>query len=145
MLGPTPSVGILADVPVEYVPHTLSALESRKNRVFWETEADFINGYQGICLMQWGLLMDATNRIINEVRAGRDGPATPASARDPNLDPYELPLTSLATINAQLTTGGRSAAQILASIETIIQAQGTSDAEQLQALLRIATVVAGAI
>ena len=42
--------------------------------------------------------MSAVDRIVSEIRALRDGPATPALARDPELDPYDLNLTSLSSI-----------------------------------------------
>lgn len=65
MSGPEVENTLLVNIPAEYIPVTLSALESRKNRVFWKTDIDYANGLQGILTAQWGLLMNTGQEIVN--------------------------------------------------------------------------------
>lgn len=122
---------ILADLPANYVPTALSALETRKGRSFWLTRDDWLTALQAISLFQQRLLMDATDRIVNEVRALRDGQLTPPEARDPQADPYTLPLTALTDINSNLQfqtqeVGDRldTANNLLVEIRDAVLAQG---------------------
>lgn len=67
MSGPIIENSILANIPAEYIPVALSALETRKNRVFWKTDDDYTNGLQGVLASQWGLLMDASKNIVDAI------------------------------------------------------------------------------
>lgn len=89
---------VLAEVHAPYVPILLHRLEVFKEAFVYETEADEAEGLDLVNRQQEALLMNAVDRIVSEVRALRDGPLTPVLARDPNLDPYDLQLTSLSTI-----------------------------------------------
>lgn len=64
MQGPVVENTLLIEFPAEYVPHTLSALESRKNRVLWISDEDYTQGLQGINRAQWSLLMDALPALL---------------------------------------------------------------------------------
>ena len=46
--------------------------------------------------------MDATDRIVNEIRALRDGAETIAEERDPLVDPYSLTSNSLSSLNSRI-------------------------------------------
>lgn len=111
---------ILADLPVALIPAALSALETRKGRSFWADTNEWDAGLDALNLFQVRLLMDATDRIVNEVRALRDGTTTPLPSRDPLADPYTLELTSLRDVNAQVS-GQRLEidAQLTAANETL--------------------------
>lgn len=64
MQGPPITNALLIEFPAEYVPHTLSALESRKNRVLWIDNEAFSQGLQGVNRAQWSLLMDGLPALI---------------------------------------------------------------------------------
>lgn len=64
MMGPAIENTLLIEFPAEYVPHTLSALESRKNRVLWISDEDYTQGFQAIHKAQWSLLMDALPALL---------------------------------------------------------------------------------
>lgn len=88
----------LCQVDARYVPMMLAAIESRKVSFALPPGDERATTYDGWCAQQVELLMSIGERIINEVRAGRDGVDTPLEARDPAADPYTLNLTSLRTI-----------------------------------------------
>lgn len=89
--------------------------------------------------------MDATDRLVTEIRALREGNLTPLIARDPKLDPYTLELTSLRDVNLALRSASGTVADILLRIETLQQQANAGDEESLAELLRIGAIVAGAI
>lgn len=94
---------VLAEVHAPYVPILLHRLEVFKEAFVYESEAEEAEGLDLVNRQQEALLMSAVDRIVSEIRALREGPLTPELARDPNLDPYGLNLTSLLDI-AQDTT-----------------------------------------
>lgn len=132
---------VLVQVDARYVPTLLNDTEARKLRFTWNTDADYATGYEAICRQQEALLMDIGERLISEIRATRAGNLTPLLDRDPATDPYTLQLPTLGSLEAQLISGGRSAAAILASIETILQSQGAGEEGQLDALLQIVALL----
>lgn len=141
LVGPEPETAILVSYPAEYVPVSLAVLEMRKNRALWLSDSDFSNGLQGINHAQWGLLMDARADIIEEIRHAR-GSIPAGAALD--LETYPVgtfPGIQLADIVGSLNTNGESAAFILAEIRTILQAQGTGEQGQLDALLQIVALL----
>lgn len=144
LIAPTDVKFVLADVPAQYVPTTLSAIETRKYKSFWLTTDDWHTALDYLTLFQERLLMDATDRIVSEVRALRDGAFTPEDARDPEIDPYTLPLTSLRTIAASVDDTNADISAILANtnqtlqdILTAVQAQGGGEGviERLDTLI----------
>jgi len=94
---------VLAEVHAHFVPILIHRLEVFKEAFVYASEAEEAEGLDLVNRQQEALLMSAVDRIVSEIRALRDGPATPALARDPELDPYDLNLTSLSSI-AQDTT-----------------------------------------
>lgn len=131
----------LSVIVSDYIPTTLSALETRGRRSFWATDADFARAYNEIKRQQWELLMDATDRIVMEIRALRDGVNTPLEAQDPLLNPFNLELFTLREIAGRLSTNGKSNAFILEEIRTILEAQGAGEDGQLEALLQIVALL----
>lgn len=97
---------ILADLNVNFVHIALGAIETRKAQSFWTDKVEWDRALDALCLFEERLLMDATDRIVSEVRALRDGALTPPEAIDPSLNPYTLPLSSLRTIDNRLQTVG---------------------------------------
>lgn len=94
---------VLVEMHAPFVPILLHRLEVFKSAFVYETEVDEAQGLDLVNRQQEALLMSAVDRIVSEIRALREGQATPVLARDPNLDPYGLQLTSLLDI-AQDTT-----------------------------------------
>jgi hypothetical protein len=88
--------------------------------------------------------MDATDRIVIEIRALRNGVDTPLAARDPAINPFTLELTDLQDIADRLQSGGFSAGFFLEQIRNLQQAANEGDAESLEELLRIGAIIAGA-
>lgn len=124
----------LFEVNPRYVPHHLASLEMIKGRPHWKTREDWQRGHVKIINEQWGLLMPCKDDIIREIREAR-GSIPPGEPTD--LDTYPVgsyPGVRLADVVGSLNTNGRSAALILASIETLLQAQGQGDADQLELL-----------
>lgn len=134
---------LLCEVSAAYVPTILADLEVRKTPRLSENEAAYALDYQNICEQQVALLMNIGDRIISEVRAGRNGNQTPLEARDPSLDPYELDLASLLGINVALVAAdGRDVASILQSIEAKIEASGV-DSDEILGLLQQVVLLLG--
>lgn len=88
----------LVEVAAFFVPTLLHRLEVYKERFPYETDADYQVGLDLVTAQQEAYLMDATDRIVSEVRALRMGTLTSEEYRDPQLNPYTVPLTSLATL-----------------------------------------------
>lgn len=125
-----------------FVPAVLSALETRKASSFWVDETSWEAAYQAVTRQQWELLMDATDRIVNEVRALRNGQDTPLVDRNPLLDPYTLDLASLRSIERRLQNAtGEQAGELLGQIRDILQSQGVGEEGQLDALLQIVALL----
>lgn len=138
----------LSVIVSDYIPTTLSALETRSSRSFWITDEDFARAYNEIKRQQWELLMDATDRIINEIRAIRQGDNTPENFQDPTLNPYSLGLTSLEDIQFNLQDNNGTLAQIaarqeilLGEIKTILENQAAGEGSELEALLQIVALL----
>lgn len=133
---------VLAEVDAAFVPTLLRDLEARKTPALWESDAAYLLGYDALCKQQEALLMNIGDRLISEVRALRNGDQTPVEARDPQADPYTLPLASLLGINTALVAAdGRDVASILQGIEAILQQQGAGEEGQLEALLQIVALL----
>lgn len=135
----------LSVITSEAVPFAISALETRKGRSFWQSQAQWEEAYQGLTSLQMRLLMDAADRIVNEVRATRNGPATGLLERDPTRDPYALQLASLKDIADNTENGPESIATILADIRTAIQQLATAQQANNEELIRIGAIIAGAL
>lgn len=93
LFGPQPApdgdvAGVLADVDARFVPGVLALLETKKLPSAWE-EGDYSAGYSAYTKLQWGLLMDASNRIISEIRQVR-GPKVGQSPLE-TYDPVTTP------------------------------------------------------
>lgn len=142
-LAPNRDDTTLSVIVSDYIPTTLSALETRSRRSFWATDEDFTRAYNEISRQQWELLMDATDRIVMEVRALRDGPDTALAAQDPLVNPFTLDLFSLRSIAGRLSSDGESAAFILKQIRDRV-GDSESDGTLLWAIIRIAGVIVGA-
>lgn len=71
---PVPTVtgrGVLVDIEGAYVPGLLSLLESRKYGASWDDGAVWGDGAKYYTKLQWEMLMDASDRIIDEIRQTR--------------------------------------------------------------------------
>lgn len=86
--------------------------------------------------------MDATDRIVMEIRALRDGPDTPIEAQDPLLNPFNLELFTLREIAGRLSSDGESAAFILKQIRDKV-GDSETDGTLLWGIIRIAAVIVG--
>lgn len=128
-----------------YIRLSLRDLEAYKTPALWVTNADWLVGYDAICKQGASLLMDATDRIVREIRALRDGVDTPLAEQDPALDPFTLGLTSLRDIEETQLDPAGTTAQILARIEALQTAANQGDAESLEELLRIGAIIAGIV
>lgn len=126
LIAPDIPASILADMPVNSVPFILSAIETRKGYSFWETKEDWYRALDFLNKAQVRLLMDSTDRIVNELRAMRNGTATDPAFRDPTLDPYTLPLSTLGNLNfntfTMLTEFQAYRPEIIAKLEEVRQA-----------------------
>ena len=95
-------LSILTPLPADYVHIALSSLETRKSRSFWIDREEHAKALTLLAATQGGILMDATDRIVNEIRALRDGAETIAEERDPLVDPYSLTSNSLSSLNSRI-------------------------------------------
>lgn len=136
---------ILVNYDARSVPATIRAIEGIKGRSFWVNRSAWELAYVRLSQQQARLLMDSTDRLVNEIRATRNGINTPLASQDPLLDPYTLELASLAEIAGNLSTNGSSAAFILEQIRVLQEAANAGDAESQAELLRIGAIIAGAL
>lgn len=134
---------VLAEVHTPYVPVLLHRLEVFKEAFVYESEADEAEGLDLVNRQQEALLMSAVDRIVSEIRALRDGPATPALARDPNLDPYDLQLTSLSTIAQDTSSVVQSVRDGSGTVldELRLIRQGLAEGSQEDVLERLDTLI----
>lgn len=140
---------VLAEVHAPFVPILLHRLEVFKEAFVYETEADEAEGLDLVNRQQEALLMSAVDRIVSEIRALRDGPATPALARDPELDPYGLALTSLRdvaqdTANIALSVNDGSSS-VLDELRLIRQALAEGGSEDIIGRLDTLIFLLGAV
>lgn len=84
---------VLADA--RFVPTMIRDLEARKKASFYPDEAAFVVGYDAVCKAQEALLLDASERIIMEVRATRGIDDTHPEIFDPASDPFTLSLGTI--------------------------------------------------
>lgn len=134
---------ILVGLDASYVPMLLADTEARKLRFAWASNDAYAVGYQAVCELQEALLMSIGDRLISEVRALREGTLTPTEARDPELDPYTLPLASLRDLSTQVTTiagavaqGGDTVLSELQAIRASLQAENNEEVlERLDTLI----------
>jgi len=145
LLAPTETAGEIAEINARIVPIALTALETRKYRSFWLTDADYERGYNEITLLQRALLMGGIERIVREMRAMRNGQTTPLADQDYLLNPFELDLFSIKDLGGFLATNGESAAFILATIRQLLIDSAASDAIDSEVLAKIAAIVVGVV
>lgn len=136
----------LVEVTASYVPTLLHRLEVYKLEFPYDDPDAWGDGIDLANRQQEALLMDATDRIVSEVRALRDGELTPLEDRDPQLDPFTLSLSSLRTVAFEVSEQGAAlsaqldtANQTLADILTAVQAQGGGEdiIERLDVLITL--------
>lgn len=142
---------VLVEAAGFYVPTLLHRLEVYKLSFPYEDDDDAALGETLTTAQQEALLMNIGDRLISEVRSLRDGNQTPAEMRDPQLDPYSLPLTSLRTIaasvddtNADLSTLIGQGNQLLTEIRDQLAAGagGEDVLERLDILITLLGTVA---
>lgn len=131
-------------IPTRYVPSIVSALETRKARSFWATDADFYRAYQVYTEVQMSLLNDCSEKIVNNIIALRG--AGPTQPRDPVTG---VPLVSpsgstlvdiysaLVRDETTLIDEAISTNTTLGEIKTILQSQGGNDEDILNTLVAI--------
>lgn len=141
LISPPPEEGELVELDAQMVPILLSAIGGRLGPSHYQTREDWLETWPRLALAGERLLMGATDRIVSEIRAMRDGADTPLAAQDPTVNPYTLDLFSLRSIAGRLSTDGKSAAFILEEIRTILEAQGVGEDGQLEALLQIVALL----
>lgn len=133
---------VLVPIDARYIPLSLRDLEAWKSPALWSDPADYAEAYDALCKQGAALLMDVTDRLISEVRATRAGTDTGALERDPAADPYTLPLPTLGSVQARLTApDGRTAAEVLVSIEAKIEASGANSEDILEQLQLVALLL----
>lgn len=87
--APSRLPGVLVDVSAQGVPIIINGLEIRKASRNWSNQVEWEAGYQWLSEQQERMLVDASNRIIAEVRQVR-GPKpgqNPAEVYDPEVTP----------------------------------------------------------
>lgn len=147
LFGPQPApagdvLGVLADVDARFIPGVLALLETKKTPAAWE-DGDFSAGYTAYTRMQWGLLMDASTRIISEIRQVR-GPKPgqdPSESFDPTVTP-QYNGTSIYDVLYNSTSGLEGVNEKLQLLVDDITSE--EKAQMLALLARIATAIAGA-
>jgi hypothetical protein len=142
IVGSTPQYDLF-ELDARLVPFMLRAIEGVKGRSFWIDEANYQEAYYRLSELQARLLMPFGERYINEVRALRDGPNTPLEARDPELDPYTLLLSSVRDVRFNLQTGGFSAAELLDQIRLQLIAANERGVEDSEVIAQIAAIIVG--
>lgn len=112
---------VAVEVAAFYVPTLLHRLEVYKERFAYSTDEEYGQGLDLVNRQQEAYLMDIGERIISEVRATRDGAFTPVEARDPQADPYTLPLTSLRTVAASVDDTNADLSSLLGTTNATLQ------------------------
>jgi len=141
--APAWTATVLTPISAAYVPLHLRDLEAWKLASLWGGPTSYPAAYDALNLQGIALLTDVTDRIINEVRALRNGQDTAVLDRNPALDPYTLDLASLRSLERRLQTAtGEQAGALLGQIRDILLQQGTTDGDQLDALLQIVALLA---
>lgn len=148
---PAPSLSEceVVDVPVRYVPMVLSALETRKARSFWTSDADWHRGLEALATLQRNLLMPCGEDIIREVREAR-GPLTPGTGSTLAEFPVgEYPGYTLGSVAVRIAPAGQNLGEkidlsnvTLAELRDAILAQGGTNADILTQLLQIVGLLA---
>lgn len=77
--------GDIAEYNIRIVPTAISALETRKGRTFWLSDAEHIEAVQELSLLQMGLLMGAKRDIIREIRSARGDYYGSVQTTDPDI------------------------------------------------------------
>jgi hypothetical protein len=98
---------VIVEVDASYIPLAISALEGRKPRSFWASDADYAAGVAGICKLQEDLLMgieDITPALNRVYMALRQMSAGEQFYLDGNGNQPELPLVPPA-LTGDITPG----------------------------------------
>lgn len=144
-----PWVGqVLVEADAHLVTLIVRELEPRKARAFYDSDEAHAVALDAICRQQEKLLMDIGERIISEVRASRNGQDTVAEYQNPALDPYTLPLTSLADINTtgrDTVTALSSVSDTLVEIKALLEAQSGGNLEDVAGKLDTVIMLLGAL
>ncbi len=149
---PAPTRCILVDVEGAYVPGLLSLLESRKYGSAWEEEGEYSTGARYYTKLQWELLMDASDRIISEIRQVR-GPKPgqdPSESYDPTItsqyngtqlfDVLYNDQSGIEGVNEKLTQANTLLTEIRDGLSNAENAE-----EQIELLGRIVVLLGGAL
>lgn len=141
-LSPERAPGILVDVSVQGVPFLLNGLEIRKAERNW-LPGEWAQGYQWLAEQQELLLMDASNRIIDEIRQARGAlNGQELVPTDPTITAV-YPGVSLRQLLYDDTSGLEGINEKLQIL--VDQAVAESNEEQLEALQQIVFLLGGAL
>lgn len=147
LFGPQPAPGgdprgILVDLDARYVPGMLALLESKKYQAAWY-EGDWSAGYDAYSKAQWRMLMDASTKIIDELRQLR-GPLVGDELvpTDPTITAI-YPGVSLRQILYNDTSGLEGINEKLQLLVDNAAAQNSE--EQLAALQQIIVLLGGVV
>lgn len=147
LFGPQPApsgavAGVLADVDARFVPGVLALLETKKTAAAWN-EGDYTDGYTAYTRLQWGLLMDASNRIISEIRQVR-GPK-PGQDITETFDPDVTPIYNGTSLFDVLYNSASGLEGVNEKLQLLVDDMSEEDrAAILAQLTRIAVAIAGA-
>lgn len=141
--SPGVNPGILVDVSVEGVPILLNGLEIRKASRNWTDQSEWEAGYQWLARQQEAFLMDASNRIIDEIRQTRGAlVGQELVPTDPELTAV-YPGVSLRQLLYDDTSGLEGINEKLQVL--VDQAVAENSEEQLEALQQIILLLGGAL
>lgn len=137
------SGAVFVNLSPYYIRLSLRDLEAYKTRALWVSEADFTEAYDALCKQGAALLMDATDRIVREIRALRNGNTTPLADQDPALDPFALGLVHLARLENAYYGANGSLGQAFDRLIQLQEEANAGDEESLAELLKIAAIIVG--
>lgn len=130
----------LVEADPAIVPTLLAAMEPRKTRSSWVSDADFATGYDALCKQGAALLMGAIEKLQMEVRAARGVDDLDDSIFDPEADPFFLSLGTVQDVRRELETANAKLEAIRLLLE---QMGGSEQLDELVGLVGQAVVLLG--
>lgn len=122
---------ILIPFDAAYLPMVLSRIETAKGRSWFVDQENAERGYERLTALQWGMLMDCGQALINNIIALRG--IDPTAPRDPDTGTPIAPPTGSTLLDIYTTLQGASGTpgSLLERIATATEATQAATVEGL--------------
>lgn len=119
----------LIEIDMSLIPLVAGALKHFELRGYWQTEADYTQGYNAFAELQAEFMGRGIARLQMEIRALRGVDELDPNYNDPAADPFTLQMGTVEGVKVELEAANARLEAIKVAIEAM---QSSTDLEEIQ-------------